>query len=310
MKSQNTTPSGVSREDVDQFVVRFLQDLERQETAPKTRAAYRLDLLHFTGWFAQTVGERFSPEAVTPTDIREYRGYLLNVEKRQPSTVNRRLAALRRFFQWAKATGLARELPTDSVKGVASSPRAPRWLEKREVDRLIRTVERHGNTRDLAIVLTLRHTGLRVSELSALLVGDVEISDRKGMLTVRSGKGNKFRVLPLNVDARQAIAAYLKVRPTVSADQLFIGQRGQGISPRAVELLITKYGRLAGLEDVTPHTLRHSFGKHALDAGADLVSVSALLGHQRLETTAIYTTPSQRDLEKVVEKLARDGNLR
>src|SRR5919112_5805835 len=99
----------------------------------------------------------------------------LNVEKRQPSTVNRRLAALRRFFQWAKASGLAREMPTDNVKGVASAPRAPRWLEKREVDRLIRTVERHGSKRDLAIVLILRHTGLRVSELSGLTLGDVEV---------------------------------------------------------------------------------------------------------------------------------------
>jgi site-specific recombinase XerD len=150
-------------------------------------------------------------------------------------------------------------------------------------------------------------TGIRVSELCSLMLSDVETSERKGTLTVRSGKGGKFRILPLNVDARQAITAYLKVRPTVSADQLFIGQRGQGISSRAVELLVTKYGRLAGLEDVTPHTLRHSFGKHALDAGADLVSVSALLGHQRLETTAIYTTPSQRDLERVVEKLEQDG---
>src|SRR6185436_3608478 len=191
-----------------------------------------------------------------------------------------------------------------------SAARAPRWLEKREVDRLIRTVERHGNTRDLAIVLTLRHTGIRVSELCSLQLADAEISARKGSLTVRSGKGGKFRVLPLNVDARRAIASYLDVRPTVSDDHLFIGQRGQGVSSRAVELLVTKYARLAGLADVTPHTLSHSFGKHALDAGADLVSVSALLGHQRLETTAIYTTPSQRDLEKVVEKLERDGDLR
>src|SRR5215216_476829 len=284
--------------------------MRRQETSPKTRDAYRLDLLHFASWFARTVGEAFSPEAVTPTDIREYRGHLMNVEKRQPATVNRRLAALRRFFVWAKASGLAKELPTDDVKGVASSPRAPHWLEKRDVDRLIRTVERHGNTRDLAIVLTLRHTGIRVSELSNLMLGDVEISERKGSVTVRSGKGSKFRVLPLNVDARQAITAYLRARPTVSADHLFIGQRGQGIGSRAVELLVTKYARLAGLDDVTPHTLRHSFGKHALDAGADLVSVAALLGHERLETTAIYTTPSQRDLEKVVEKLERDGALR
>src|SRR5215216_5078613 len=308
--SKNVPKSGATREDADQLVGRFLQDLQRQETSPRTRDAYRLDLLHFADWFTRTVGEGFSPEAVTPTDVRDYRSHLINVEKRQPATVNRRLAALRRFFQWAKATGLVKELPTDDVKGVASSPRAPHWLDKRDVDRLIRTVERHGNTRDLAIVLVLRHTGIRVGELSGLMLGDVETSERKGSLTVRSGKGGKFRALPMNGDARRAIAGYLEVRPKVPDDHLFIGQGGQGISSRAVELLVTKYGRLAGLEDVTPHTLRHSFGKHALDAGADLVSVSALLGHQRLETTAIYTTPSQRDLARVVEKLEQDGTPR
>src|SRR6476659_6456804 len=227
--SKSTPQSVDERGSADQVVGRFLQDLERQEASPQTRRAYQLDLLHFAGWFARTVGEGFSPEAVTPTDVRDYRGFLLNVEKRQPATVNRRLAALRRFFQWGKATGLVKELPTDNVKGVASSPRAPHWLEKRDVDRLIRTVERHGNTRDLAIVLTLRHTGIRVSELASLTVGDVESSERKGSLTVRSGKGSKFRVLPLNVDARRAIAAYLEVRPKVPDDHLFIGQRGQGI---------------------------------------------------------------------------------
>src|SRR5829696_9163135 len=177
--SKRTPQSVEPREDVDQLVGRFLQDLERQEVSPKTRASYRLDLLHFAGWFSQTVGESFAPDTVTPTDVREYRGYLLNVEKRQPATVNRRLAALRRFFQWARAIGLVKELPTENVKGVASAARAPHWLEKRDVDRLIRTVERHGNTRDLAIVLTLRHTGLRVGELASLMVGDVETSERK-----------------------------------------------------------------------------------------------------------------------------------
>ena len=79
---------------------------------------------------------------------------------------------------------------------------------------------------------------------------------------------------------------------------------------RAVEQLVPKYARLAGLEHVTPHTLRHSFEKHALDAGADLVSVSALPGHQKLETTAIHTTPSQWDLDGVVEKLEQASDLR
>src|SRR6266567_811125 len=213
--SKSTAQSVAPPEDVDQLVERFLQDLERQETAPKTRASYRLDLLHFAAWFGRTVGESFSPEAVTPTDVRDYRAYLSTVEQRQPATVNRRLAALRRFFQWAKAIGLAKELPTENVKGVASSPRAPHWLEKRQVDRLIRTVEQHGSKRDQAIVKTLRHTGIRVSELCSLTLGDVETSERKGSLTVRSGKGSKFRVLPLNLDARRAITSYLEVRPKV-----------------------------------------------------------------------------------------------
>src|SRR5256885_1424063 len=158
--SKSTPQSVDQRKDLDRLVELFLQDLQRQETSPKTRASYRLDLLHFAGWFAETEGEAFSPEAVTPTDVREYRGYLLNVEKRQPATVNRRLAALRRFFQWAKATGLVKELPTDNVQGVASSPRAPHWLEKRDVDRLIRTVEQHGGKRDQAIGKNLRPTGI------------------------------------------------------------------------------------------------------------------------------------------------------
>ena len=120
--SESTTLSEDPRKDVGQVVDRFLQDLQRQETSPNTRRSYQLDLQHFASWFARTLGEGFSPEAVTPTDVREYRGYLLNVEKRQPATVNRRLAALRRFFQWAKATGLVKELPTDDVKGVACRP--------------------------------------------------------------------------------------------------------------------------------------------------------------------------------------------
>ena len=88
--SKSTATSAASLEDVTELVDRFLKDLERQEASPRTRASYRLDLLHFFRWFEQTVGDATTPEAVTPTDVREYRGYLLNVEKRQPATVNRR----------------------------------------------------------------------------------------------------------------------------------------------------------------------------------------------------------------------------
>ena len=290
--------------DTNQDPIRqFLDDLGRQELTTKTITSYRLDLLSFADWFLASVGQAFAAGAVTPTDIRDYRGYLQTVKSRKPATVNRHLAALRRFFAWACGVGLVAEDPTTTVKGVKSTPAGPRWIEKRELDRLTRTVEQQGNKRDRAIIAVLRYTGIRVGELAALKLDDVESSERKGQLTVRSGKGGKYRVVPLNVDARRAIDDYLEVRPKVVDEHLFIGQRGGGLSPAALHYLVAKYARLAGLTGVSPHTLRHSLAKQALDAGADLVTVAALLGHTRLETTAIYTRPSARDLERAVEKL-------
>src|SRR6476620_1992335 len=123
-------------QDQPESVDNFCKELERQQASELTIRNYRSDLLSFARWFETTLGESFSPTAVTPTDIREYRSFLINVERRQPATVNRRLAALRRFFLWAQAEGVVQESPTTPVKGVSSTPRAPKSLEKREVDSL------------------------------------------------------------------------------------------------------------------------------------------------------------------------------
>src|SRR5215212_4285429 len=284
----------------------FLAELERREASPQTIRAYRQDLTAFGRFLHQSTGEVFTAAAVTPTDLREYRSFLLNVRHAAPATINRHLAALRKFFIWAKARGWLRELPTDEVRGVREVARPPKWLEKRDVDRLIREAERGGSKRDLAIVQLLRHTGLRVGELVALKVGDVETSERKGAAVVRSGKGGKQRTVPLNVDGRRAIDAYKEVRPRVPSDYLFISQRGDGLQAQAVENLVKKYAQRASLEDVTPHTLRHTFGKSLVDAGIDLGTVATLMGHERLDTTALYTQPGARDLEQAVAQLEQD----
>src|SRR4051795_399241 len=292
--------------DTMEQIERFTDELRRQEKSANTTQSYRYDLVLFSRWLEATNGEPFQADRITPTDLREFRAYLLNVERRSPATINRRLASLRTFFQWAQAEGLCREIPTDAVKGIQSSPRAPKSLPKKDVDRLIREVEQSGNKRDLAMLQVLRHTGIRVGELTALRLADVTLGERKGQLVVRAGKGSKYRVVPLNVDARKAVSDYLAVRPKSTSDRLFLGRRSEGWSPRAVEKTVLKYAHLAKLDDVSPHTLRHTFGKSALDAGVDLVTVSRLMGHERLETTAIYTTPSAQDLEKPVEKLEVD----
>jgi integrase/recombinase XerC len=283
---------------------RFLDDLAREGAAPKTLASYRSDLAAFARWFQQSTGEVFGAAAVTPTDLRDHRAAMLTLGGRKPATVNRRLAALRRFFRWAKATKLVGDLPTEGIRGVNTPKTAPKSLPKREVDRLLRAVERDGNMRDLAILAVLRHTGIRVGELCALRPGDVAISERKGTLRVRSGKGGTYREVPLNADARRAIAAYLAVRRASASDALLLGASGEPLGPQGVADLVAKYARRAGLDGVTPHTLRHSFARQLLDAGASLVDVAALLGHAKLETTAIYTQPHPRDLERAVERLA------
>lgn len=228
---------------MNEDIAGFIEELQRQEASPKTVANYQSDLLCFARWFEGSTVEAFAAPAVTPTDIRDYKSHLLNVENRKPATVNRRLAALRKFFQWAKAEGRVQDVPTEATRGVKSEGTAPKWLDKREVDRLIRAAQKEGKKRDIAILEVLRHTGIRVGELSALRQSDIEISERRGTLTVRSGKGSKYRQIPLNNDARKALSAYLEVRPKVSDDHLFVGQRG---TPKG------RSGRFCVLADSSP----------------------------------------------------------
>src|SRR3954451_10038934 len=252
--------------DTMQQIERFTDELRRQEKSPNTTQSYRYDLVLFARWLEAINSQPFEAAKITPTDLREYRAFLLNEERLSPATINRRFASLRTFFQWARAEGLCREIPTDAVKGIQSSPRAPKSLLKKDVDRFIREVEQSGNKRDLAVLQVLRHTGIRVGELTALRLSDVTLSERKGQLVVRSGKGSKYRVAPLNADARKALGDYLAVRPKSTSDRLFLGRRSEGLSPQAVEKTVLKYAQHAKLEDVSPHTLRHTFAKSALDA--------------------------------------------
>ena len=297
----------------------FLDARASGDGSRHTLTSYRHDLVGFARWFEHHVPTEsaFAPAAVTPTDVREFRDWLVREAKRKPTTVNRKLAALRVYFAFCKAHGYRTDdLPTDGVRRVAEQPSGPRWFLKREVNGLIRAVERYGRgadrSRDLAIVLTLRHTGLRVGELVALTLPDVTLGQRGGQLRVR-GKGNKERVVPLNHEVRQALIAYLAVRaerPDHDAyEEVFLGQRGP-LSAHGVEVLVTKYAQRAGLPALRPHALRHSFAKHLLDAGEDLVTVQVLLGHSNLNTTARYTQPGARDLEEAVTRLVNEADER
>jgi len=279
--------------------------LTRAGNSPHTVKSYSHDLTAFTRWFEQTTGESFNPQAVDPRDLQEYKGHLVR-QGQSPATINRRLIALRRFFRWAKQEGLAQDSPFEAIEKILVKQQqntAPRWLDRQEQLALLRAVRKGESKRDLAIIQTLLGTGLRISELASLKIADLEISERSGWLHVREGKGSKAREIPLDNRTRQALASYLEERRENGSERLFLGQRGD-LNEAGINYLVGKYAYQAKLEDCTSHTLRHTFAKNLVDAGAPLDQVATLLGHESLDTTRVYTRPSKRDLEQAVRRAA------
>ena len=269
-----------------------------------TVRAYGHDLASFIRWWEQTTGDRFQPKVVVHRDILDYRSFLQQ-RGRAPATINRRLNGLRKFFQWTRRQQLTPDSPFDLIETIfvkQQNDTAPAWLDPNQQLALIRAIRKKESKRDLAIIRTFLGAGLRISELAGLTVEDVKISDRKGSLTV-TGKGMKQRTIPLNKQTRAALTAYLEERPDHPSQRLFIGQRGP-LTERGINQLVTKYAYQARLEQCTAHTLRHSFAKNLVDTGTPLDQVAVLLGHETLETTKIYTRPSQQDLERAVHRAA------
>lgn len=157
--------------------------------------------------------------------------------------------------------------------------------------------------RDAAIVKLILFAGLRVGEIIQLHLSDIIIDERKGIVVVRDGKGTKRREIPLNAKARKALLDYLQMRPDVESNDLFLGQRNEGVQSKTIQRAVQRFAKKAGLKIVTPHILRHSFAKALIDTGISLEKVATLLGYSNLNTTRIYTTPSEEELSDALEKL-------
>jgi site-specific recombinase XerD len=291
----------------------FKEYLEHFDHGKMTIRAYEYDICLFARWFQQTNGQDLTPATITAIDLREYKQYMLLQQKAKPATINRRLAAIRIYVRWAMSEKIISQNPIENIKGVREQGQAPRWLDRQKQAALIRESERrmqstHTPTRrteairDYAILLLLLNSGIRLSELCCLTIGDVVLSERSGHIVIRSGKGQKTRIVPLNNTTRTALHKWLEIRPTGIASNLFVGMRKGGLHPRSVQDILQSVGHMARV-DVSPHMLRHSFAKNLVNANVSLEKVAALLGHSSLNTTRLYTTPSVYDLEKAVGML-------
>jgi len=283
-------------------VTRFSASLDTLERSPKTIQAYQGELARFAAWFRAANDEEPSIQGITGSDLLEFKRAMIAREC-GPATVNRAMAAVKSLLRWGRA-----DLP-DIPKRIRQVPELLRWLEPAEQRRLFRVVEQSGNKRDLAIVRILINTGLRVAELVALEWRDVEISERKGRLTVRFGKGAKWRTIPLVPVIRDAFNALKAgVEPDPRA-RVFQGPRGP-IGTRAVQHMLDKYAPAAKLEPLTPHMLRHTFCKNLERAGVSLPEIARLAGHSSILTTQRYLTPSEGDIERAMDRLGADDPAR
>lgn len=242
-------------------------------------------------------GEAFAVPRTRDLAVRAYKRQLKVDRGLSPASVNQALAALDHLYRFL---GLGA-----AIVGREELPRAaPRALSVEEQRRLLQAAE-ECTARDRAIVALLLFSGLRLSEAAALEVADVRISARKGLVVVRSGKGDAYRQVELNALVRRMLDEWVAERDHVVAGgetAFFVSRSGQRLSSRAIDLAVRRVAGRARLA-VSAHVLRHTFVTGLVRAGHDLVLVAELAGHRRLETTRRYSLPSQADRQAAVEDL-------
>lgn len=226
------------------------------------------------------------------SDVQQYIDYLA-AKKKSAATINKLWNAIKSYSKWAKKFNAIEDISV--IKTVDIKKQAPKALNKLERNKLIRDIDRTENKRDFAIIMTLLNSGVRVSELVSLDRADVEISERKGTIHVRSGKGNKERVLPLNPETRRAITKYMEERSD-SHPALFLSNRKERISIRSVQYLMEKHGH-------NVHQTRHSFITDLVRSKEDLSMIQSLSGHTSADMVLRYSMPSEEDKQRAVDNL-------
>jgi integrase/recombinase XerC len=295
---------------MEEALAEFLRHLGLEKNASAhTVKSYREDLTQAVDFFRSRLppGKPAQPSQLTTRLLRAHLAWL-HEQGYAKSTVARRVAAVRSWCRFLCRQGVLTANPADALRGPRQDKKLPHFLSADDLARLVQVppADTPLGVRDRAILETLYSAGVRVSELTGLNVDDVDLGD--GLATVR-GKGKRERLILLGPPAVEALRGWLGERPAVAAGRgraqkaLFLNKNGTRLTSRSVGRLLEKYLKQAGLDPrASPHTLRHSFATHLLDAGADIRSVQELLGHQSLSTTQIYTHVTTHRLQDSYRK--------
>jgi len=278
----------------------FYKHLDAESNfSPHTVRAYTSDVKKFLAYVERS---NIKLAQVDHKFIRQYLAFLgnFNLKKR---TLSRKVSALRHFFTFLQKRQYIESNPTDLLPTLKIEKYLPKVLKVKQVNALLDKETKNltfAQLRNLAILELLYGSGLRVGELTSLNLNQLDLKNSEAKVL---GKGSKERLVPLNKKTVFALKQYLKARQRVAKPEttaVFVNRFGERLASGWVRKLVKKYAREAGLPStVSPHTFRHSFATHLLDAGADLRVVQELLGHVDLSTTQIYTQLSKKQLKKV-----------
>jgi site-specific recombinase XerD len=270
-----------------------------RQVAPLTVRNYTTDIAPFGDYLEKRGVNSF--EDINRLVIRGYLAWLLELGYVKAS-VSRKLSSLRSFYAFMKERGLVQRDETDLVSAPKSASRLPPIANEGGISALLEAPSAITDTgvRDRAILELAYACGLRLSEITGLDVGDIDLEQRQARVT---GKGSKDRVTVMGIPAATAVKRYLdRVRTNIatkSQPAMFLNRGGTRLSARSIQKLVKKYALIAGLDlDFSIHTIRHSFATHLLDGGADLRVVQELLGHASPQTTQIYTQISTASARK------------
>jgi site-specific recombinase XerD len=289
-------------------LLRFVEHLERQVRAsPHTVRAYQRDVAQFLDTIEARAGR---PAAPADLEVRQVRAHLATLHgTRAPSTLARKLSALRRFGEFLRREGAVEDNAVTLVQNPRRGQRLPVALRVDDVASMIEAPapDDPKARRDRAVLEVLYGAGLRVSECVALDLSQLRWEGERLLLRVVRGKGGKDRVVPLGRPAARALREYLEVRsmlvrPTSPAEAVFLGNRGGRLPDRQVRYLVEQRSTEQATARISPHGLRHSFATHLLDSGCDLRAIQAMLGHASLSTTQRYTHLTMGKLMDVYEK--------
>lgn len=294
---RNTAPA----ESLVHQIHSFADYLETERAvSPHTLSAYKCDLHQLLDFVQRERGTMASAAEVDHLLLRRFLAGLSKGTKK--SSIGRKLAAVRSFFRFLQRRGTIAKNPAELIATPKKEKLLPFHLDIDQVTTLVEApqAEQKYMLRDRAILELLYSSGLRVSELTGLNVGEIDLE--AGMVRV-TGKGGKQRIVPVGSRALEAVQAYLKLRSTDEERSLFLNTRGGRINRRSVTRIVDLHvARIAAFKRISPHTLRHTFATHMLEGGADLRAIQELLGHASLSTTQKYTHVSIDRLMEVYDK--------